>query len=147
MKIDGKSKEVVTYQGVFFEINIKDNQLVNLTKTWKAVGSPKNKAPWDWERGKAATQFIETVAEKLNLEKSQVFFPQRGKNGGRYAHWQIFLAYAKYLSPDFHMWANHVVKERFEEMVDPDLIGSSATNSCASGGYGGQGSIEGRIEM
>ena len=31
------------------------------------------------------------------------------------AHWQIFLAYAKYPKPGLHMWANQVVKEWFEE--------------------------------
>ena len=30
------------------------------------------------------------------------------------AHWQIALAYAKYLSPEFHMWCNTVVRERME---------------------------------
>lgn len=39
---------------------------------------------------------------------------QRGKGGGTYAHWQLGLAYAKYLSPEFHICCNTVVRERME---------------------------------
>jgi hypothetical protein len=37
-----------------------------------------------------------------------------GRNGGTWAHWQIALAYAKYLSPEFHMWCNTVVRAHME---------------------------------
>ena len=97
-------------------------QLVNLTRARKAVGSPENKLPRDWKRLPQTVEFIEKVAEKLNVEKSHIMFSERGRFGGTYAHWQIFLAYAKYLSPDFHMWANQVVKEWFEEMADRKLV-------------------------
>jgi hypothetical protein len=53
-------------------------------------------------------EFIEKLTKKLNVVQDHILTGERGRNGGSYAHWQIFLAYAKYLSPDFHMWANQV---------------------------------------
>jgi hypothetical protein len=38
----------------------------------------------------------------------------RGKGGETVAHWQIGLAYAKYLNPQFHMWCNEVVRAHME---------------------------------
>jgi hypothetical protein len=132
------NKDVVVYEG--FEINIKDKELVNLTRAWKAIGSPDNKDPRQWKR-KGGREFIETLSKKLNVPSEHIYTTVRGKRGGTYAHWQIFLAYAKYLSPDFHIWANQVVKERFEEIVDPDLIGSCATETASGRGcLSGQGS-------
>jgi hypothetical protein len=54
------------------------------------------------------------VAVSQNLSEAQVIAAKRGKGGGTFAHWQIGLAYAKYLSPEFHMWCNEVVRERME---------------------------------
>ena len=38
----------------------------------------------------------------------------RGNKGGTWAHWQLALAYAKYLSPEFHTWCNGVVRNAME---------------------------------
>ena len=35
------------------------------------------------------------------------------------AHWQIGIAYAKYLSPEFHVWCNTVVRDRMEGKLVP----------------------------
>lgn len=135
----GKSKDVLTYQG--FEINFKDKELVNLTSMWKAAGMVHHKKPYFWLRDSSTKEFIGQIQRETKSHELVTLFA--GRNGGTYAHWQIFLAYAKYLSPDFHMWANQVVKERFEEMVDPDQ-GSSATNRAdALGGNGVRDQLKG----
>ncbi|WP_127089060.1 KilA-N domain-containing protein [Aquabacter cavernae] len=54
---------------------------------------------------------MDHVAISHNLTVGQVMTTKRGKGGGTYAHWQIGLAYAKYLSPEFHMWRNTAVRE------------------------------------
>ena len=51
-------------------------------------------------------QFIEFVAEKLNVTRCDIYKTTRGKGGGTFAQWQIALAYAKYLSPELHMRVN-----------------------------------------
>jgi hypothetical protein len=52
--------------------------------------------------------FIATVAGTLNVAANHIYKGTRGKGGGTYAHWQIALAYAKYLSPTLHMQVNEV---------------------------------------
>lgn len=113
-------KDALIYQGT--QISFKDTELVNLTEAWRACGGPLNKSPWDWKDSRQAVELTQTLIKKSNLEKSQVWKTQRGHHGGTYAHWQIFLAYAKYLSPEFHIWANEVIRDRFEEEKNPDLI-------------------------
>ncbi len=64
--------------------------------------------------GKASTSggpgrdFIAFVAGQLNVNAAHIYRTRRGKGGGTYAHWQIALAYAKYLSPQLHMQVNEV---------------------------------------
>src|SRR5262249_49670413 len=41
--------------------------------------------------------------------------------GTTWAHWQIALAYAKYLSHEFHRFVNEAFREWAEEQADPDL--------------------------
>lgn len=89
------------------------NELLNLTDAWKAAGSPANMEPWNWARKEGAS-FIEAVAIAHNLTVEQVIAKKRGKSGATWAHWQAGIAYAKYLSHDFHMWANQAVREKME---------------------------------
>ena len=51
-------------------------------------------------------QFIDSVAKNLNVAANDIYKTKRGKGGGTYAHWQIALAYAKYLSHELHMRVN-----------------------------------------
>ncbi|MCL1465948.1 KilA-N domain-containing protein [Argonema galeatum] len=45
----------------------------------------------------------------------------KGKIGGTYAIDKIAIAYAQFLSPEFHAWALTAIKERIEEEADPEL--------------------------
>lgn len=89
------------------------NKMVSLTDMWRAQGSPAHREPYNWERKEGAA-FIEAVAITHNLPDNQVIAKKRGKSGATWAHWQIGLAYAKYLSPQFHMQCNVVIRERME---------------------------------
>lgn len=102
--------------------------LVSLTDLYSAasaVGMSSGKLdPREWARspraktsgttGKASISggpgwdFIATVAGTLNVDAAHILKATRGKGGGTYAHWQIALAYAKYLSPELHMQVNEV---------------------------------------
>lgn len=93
---------------------IKDRgEMLSLTDMWGAAGSPDNKRPAEWARKEGAS-FIEFVADSHNMAHSHIIKSQRGKGGSTFAHWQIALAYAKYLSPEFHMWCNSVVRSVME---------------------------------
>lgn len=86
--------------------------MLSLTDMWKAGGSDPAKAPAQWQRLAQAEEFIEHVG--LIVGNSHNNLIETGKRRGTFAHWQIALAYAKYLSPEFHMWCNTVVRERME---------------------------------
>jgi hypothetical protein len=91
------------------------NEFLSLTDMWKAAGSKPDKAPANWVRQKATSDFIEHIAAAYDKHvNSHVIDISRGRGGGTWAHWQIGLAYAKFLNNDFHVWANEVVRARME---------------------------------
>lgn len=95
--------------------------MVSLTDLWKASGGDKSKDTEHWLRNNSTTQFIDAVATSVNTPKSGVIKSTKGRNGGTWAHQQIALAYAKYLSPELHMYVNSIFFERIEENNDPEL--------------------------
>jgi len=102
--------------------------LICLTDLWKAAGKPEGKHdPRLWKL-KAGSQFIDSVAEKLNVSPGNIYKTARGKNGGTYAHWQIALAYAKYLSHELHMHVNEVyMRYRSGDVTLADEIADKAS--------------------
>lgn len=58
--------------------------------------------------GGPGVEFIDFVAENLKVNAADVYKSTRGRGGGTFAHWQIALAYAKYLSPQLHMQVNEI---------------------------------------
>jgi hypothetical protein len=118
------------------EINFKDNQLVNLTNMWKAAGSLNKKQPAEWLRQKGTKEFIQQVQAETKPGNSQVLKISPGKGGGTFAHWKLGLAYTAFLNPKVHSWFMDVVKERFEEIVDPDQRSSATNRAVAPGGSG-----------
>ena len=82
--------------------------LVSLTDLHKASGKSVNYRPSIWLRQAEAAEFSAALAEKLNVPVDHIYHSKRGIGGGTFAHWQIALAYAKYLSPELHMAVNEV---------------------------------------
>ncbi len=89
--------------------------MLSLTDMWKAAGSQSGRAPNDWTSLASSREFIGAVEASFNAGNPGIL-TKKGKNGGSWAHWQIGLAYAKYLSPEFHMWCNQVVRDRMEQV-------------------------------
>lgn len=52
------------------------------------------------------------MSDNLKRDLKHVYETRAGRGGGTWAHWHIAMAYAKFLSNEFHMWANTVVRER-----------------------------------
>lgn len=86
--------------------------MLSLTDMWKAAGSDDMKRPARWLESKPVQEFIEVVAG--NIGNSDIISAGRGRNGATFAHWQVGMAYAKYLSPEFHMWCNTQVRAIME---------------------------------
>ena len=99
---------IVPYNG--HDIHVDDRQFVSLTDMWRAADSPGNKDPRQWRRLPESDGFIGHIAAALNVGKSHVIRADRGRGGGTWAHWQVALAYAKYLSHAFHAHVNEVFR-------------------------------------
>lgn len=99
-------------------------ETVSLTDMWRAAGSPREKRPADWLSQVATKDFVSHVEATLDAGQSGIQTAKggRGVGGSTFAHWQIGLAYAKYLSHDFHMWANTAVRDRMREVHEAPRI-------------------------
>lgn len=107
----------------FWLATIHPNKLVQIlcakragysqTDMWRATGADPQQAPAKWRALPATKAFVEAVSVTIGFSDSELL---KVKNGGRdpgtSAHWQVGLAYAKYLNPEFRMWCNTVVRER-----------------------------------
>lgn len=95
-------------------------EMVSLTGLWKAAGSQPNRDPAQWLRSADAERFIAVLAEiemvdMGNSHNGLIKTTKGGKGGGvTWAHWQIALAYAKYLSSEFHVHCNTVIRAHME---------------------------------
>ena len=97
-----------------------DGELVSLTDLWKGQGSDPSKKPVQWLRWDGASKLIAALGEKLKGENPHLLEVRKGRTGGTYAHWQIALAYAEFLSPDLHLAVNDVYR-RFQQ-ADVELV-------------------------
>lgn len=90
------------------KITVTDGML-NLTSLWKACGRNQNRKPAEFLRWEGSQRLIDAVDEKLGkVGISQLINITKGRYGGTFAHPIIGLAYAKYLSPEFHIWCNEI---------------------------------------
>lgn len=106
----------------FNGVEIRDRgDMLSLTDMWRASGSISHQKPADWLRDLGTKTFVEFVADRQKVLPEHLFQTSKGRTGATFAHWQIGLAYAKYLSPEFHMWCNTVVRERMEGRPAPTL--------------------------
>ncbi|SCM83727.1 conserved hypothetical protein [uncultured Sporomusa sp.] len=85
---------------------------MNLTSLWKAAGSQEVQKPKYWLTQDGTNEFISTIEKSEKVTQDYLLTTQRGRTGGTWAHRQIALAYAKYLSPELHMYVNQCFFER-----------------------------------
>lgn len=113
------------------EVRTNESGLVSLTDIYAAAvreGMADGKQdPRQWKR-REGEQFIGFVAENLNVSLRHIYVGTKGKGGGTYAHWQIALAYAKYLSPQLHMQVNEIyARVKSGDVTLADEIADKAT--------------------
>jgi hypothetical protein len=110
----------VPYNGQSFFIDIADGKMVNLNRIYEISGASSGKEPKEWNK----LGSTKTLIKSIDGGKSPVLKTKRGGangGGGTWAHWQLALSYAQYLSPELHLVVNQVFKERLEETIDPEL--------------------------
>jgi phage antirepressor YoqD-like protein len=96
------------------------DEFLSLTDMWRAAGGDTNRAPAEWLRSAQAKDLIEFVQENMGI--SHVLTREQGRTGGTWAHWQIGLAYAKYLSPAFHVWCNQIIRDHMLTLQQSQLM-------------------------
>jgi len=94
---------------------IEKDGLYSLTDLWKQSGRNESKTPSKWLMQRSSNEFIEHIKQRKNSSSSVISIIKHGEQKGTFAHWQIALAYAKYLSPELHAKVNQVFKEKLEE--------------------------------
>lgn len=113
-------------------VRTNDTGLVSLTDIYAAAEregcADGKRKPGDWAR-EAGADFIDFIAENLNTRKSGIYLTKRGKHGGgTFAHKQIALAYAKYLSPALHAQVNDTfLRAKAGDVTLADEIADKAT--------------------
>jgi hypothetical protein len=115
---------ILSYQGRPIRLR---GTMLNLTDMWRAAGCPEYRRPIHWLvleettrfRTHAQTHWTDPdgpVSQNIiqdditRLDPDGFVATARGRHGGTWAHWQLALAYARYLSPEFHLWCNTVVR-------------------------------------
>ena len=86
------------------KIGVKNDKIC-LTDFWKAVGRPKNKSAPQWLALPQTINFIIHLESKIGAAHTAI---EKFDESGTYAHWQIALAYAKYLSADLELHMNEI---------------------------------------
>jgi KilA-N domain len=114
-----KKLVVFQYQDTIISLDQTSN-LVSLNQLWKAANSPKGKDPRNWLELDQSAKFIYALEVKLNAHLMDILKTVRGRGGGTWGHWQVALAYAKYLDPNLHIQVNEWAKRYVEEEVDPE---------------------------
>lgn len=95
------------------KIGVKGDRL-NLTHMWRAAGAPSGRAPNDWLALVSTKEFVDHISAIAGIPGNSLVATKAGQKGGTSAHWQIGLAYAKYLSPAFHAACNQIVRSYIE---------------------------------
>ena len=131
---DRDAADTLTYEGTAIR---QRGLMLNLTDMWRAAGSPAYRRPalWlDMEETKRFRLYARrrwsdvrditsgpniTVGDISPAEPDGLVATARGHKGGTWAHWQLALAYARYLSPAFHAWCNAVVRNAMERFGGP----------------------------
>lgn len=91
-----------------------DAEFLCLTDMWRAAGSDESRRPVEWLRSARGEEFVQFVRENLKVGDSHVEILRTIRGGtepATWAHWQLGMAYAQYLSPEFHAWCNDVVRK------------------------------------
>jgi hypothetical protein len=83
-----------------------------LTDMWRASGAPRGHRPVDYLRTAEYRTFAAFIADSADVSISHVTKSRRiaGGGGETWTHWQIAIAYAKWISPEFHARVNEVYR-------------------------------------
>ncbi|AZO69987.1 hypothetical protein EJ067_01385 [Mesorhizobium sp. M1D.F.Ca.ET.043.01.1.1] len=113
-------------------IRVDENGLVCLNDIHVAAGYSKNQTPSDWlalpgAKGAMTALLVKNTGKSGVLSKDEirsVYYTKAGKGGGTWAHENLALAYAEYLSPKLGVEIRDVFLryQRGDETLIPEII-------------------------
>ena len=103
------------------QIAFEGKEQVSLTDLWRAASGSESQEPKFWLRQDETQRLMGELAQKEKVTVNHLLKIKRGKGGGTWAHWQIALSYAQYLSPELHLFVNQCFVERVQEEQNPEL--------------------------
>jgi hypothetical protein len=131
---DRDAVDTLTYEGTAIR---QRGLMLNLTDMWRAAGGPAYRRPalwldmeetkrfrtyarWRWsEFGGSGSEFNVALGDIKRVQPDGLVVTTKGQRGETWAHWQLALAYARYLSPPFHAWGNTVIRNAMERFGGP----------------------------
>ncbi len=119
----GKNEPLALIPGNADRFYDRERGLYNLTAMWRGAGCPRSKKPTDWQ---CIPSTIEFLAE-LNAGFSGIK-AERGRTGGTWAHWQVAVEYAGYLSPAFAIQWNEFAAAYLRGEQRPDIAQRAPDN-------------------
>jgi hypothetical protein len=81
------------------------------------------------EKSREWTSQVKNLATRLGIITTKLGYTV----GGTYAISDLAIAYAEYLSPEFHAWALTAIRERIEEEANPELAYSRGRERAVKG--------------
>ena len=113
---------------IYNDMPIRDrDEMLSLTDMWRAAGGARHQVPAKWLAHDGTKNFVDYLKSTILGEDSELFKAlNEGGEWNTWAHWQIGMAYAKYLSPEFHAWCNEVVRAHMEGRGVPVQAGVPA---------------------
>lgn len=89
----------------------RDGEMWCITDLWRAGSAPKDKRPADYARTAECSSFSDFLRLSPEVRNSHVWKTRRIQAGGEtWAHWQLAMAYAKWISHTFHARVNDVYR-------------------------------------
>ena len=102
---------------------------MNLTEMHKASGKSAAYKPYQWMHYEGKN-FIADRAQKGGAT-TLLIRSVKGRNGGTFAHWQIGMEYARYLSPELAAVCNQIVKDFVD--AKPEIAQSVTARTTQKG--------------
>jgi hypothetical protein len=89
----------------------RDGDMWCITDLWRAAGAPKDKRPAEFLRFEGAT-FAQFLSDSLDVGPAHIKKTRKiaGGGGETWTHWQLALAYAKWIDHAFHARVNDVYR-------------------------------------
>lgn len=96
-----------------------DFQYYDMTELWITAGRDLSKKPIKWLHQKATVEYLNVIKEKIKSNfQSPLTKTKYGRVGGTFGIWMVYLAYAKYLSPEIHYQVNAVFTKMYPQYIN-----------------------------